>query len=73
MKTIKPGKVIDEIGMRVTCRNCNGVFEIEKKGEAKYTSDQRDGSFYSVACPTSRCGATITFTEHDITRRSTAS
>lgn len=53
MKIIKQGKIPAEREYRVTCRTCDTVFQFAQS-EGKVTSDQRDGDFVSIACPT--CG-----------------
>ena len=57
MKIVKQGKVDDNI-YRGTCRNCGTEIEFDKN-EAKYVSDQRDGDFLTMRCPTYRCGMDI--------------
>ena len=58
MKIIKEGKLPEVETIRVTCRNCNCVFEF-LVGEAKKTFDQRDGDYYTIACPTVGCSKMV--------------
>lgn len=57
MKIIKQGIVPEEVVYRTTCSKCDTEFEFAQR-EAKLTSDQRDGDFVSIPCPT--CGQTCT-------------
>ena len=57
MKIIKQGTNPESQPIRGTCNHCHTVIEFHPM-EAKYTSDQRDGDFYSIECPT--CNRTIT-------------
>lgn len=53
MKIIKQGKLPEDKTYSGECNHCECEFEFQAK-EAKYTTDQRDGDFYSIACPTCR-------------------
>lgn len=57
MKIIKRGTDPKAEPLRATCNNCQTVFEFHPI-EAKYSSDQRDGDFYSIACPV--CNQVVT-------------
>lgn len=59
MKIIKDGKPPENKIHRTNCRNCRTRFEFAAR-EAKYISDQRDGDFLQIACPT--CGVRVTVT-----------
>jgi ribosomal protein S27E len=56
MKIIQRGSDPRAEPIQATCRNCQTVFEFHPL-EAKYSSDQRDGDFYSIGCPV--CGQTV--------------
>lgn len=51
MKVIKQGIDPATKEIRATCSNCKTEIEFLPH-EARYSSDQRDGDFYSVDCPT---------------------
>lgn len=53
IKVIKPGKKPETHRMEGMCNNCSCVIECER-GDTEEFHDQREGSFYSVKCPT--CG-----------------
>lgn len=57
MKVIKQGTDPSTQPIHATCSNCKTEVEFLPH-EARYSSDQRDGDFYSVDCPT--CNRTIT-------------
>jgi hypothetical protein len=57
MKVLKLGIKPAERVFQATCRDCQCEFEFQRK-EANMTTDQRDGDFLSIACPT--CGYTVT-------------
>lgn len=57
MKIITKGSDPSTVPMRATCSNCKTEIEFLPH-EAKYTSEQRDGDFYQIACPV--CSHTIT-------------
>jgi len=61
MKIIKRGSDPRTEPIQATCRNCQTIFEFHLM-EAKYSSDQRDGDFYSIACPV--CNQTVTKQAH---------
>ena len=52
MKIIKRGKV-PTVEREITCSTCKTVFSFTPS-EARYTSDFRDGDFYTINCPV--CG-----------------
>ena len=58
MKIVKQGRVPEKREYKVGCDNCDTVFIFEQ-GEAKYVSDQRDGDFLQINCPT--CGKAVTY------------
>lgn len=55
MKIISQGSHPAQLKYRCTCRKCGTVFEFEKQ-EALYMTDQRDGDYLLINCPT--CSAT---------------
>ncbi len=59
MKVLKVGNPPDGKVHRTSCRHCKARFEFAAR-EAKYITDQRDGDFLQIACPT--CGAMVTVT-----------
>lgn len=56
MKIIKKGIPPEKREYTGECSNCDTVFEFER-GEARYTSDQRDGDFLQISCPV--CSHTV--------------
>jgi ribosomal protein S27E len=56
MKIIKQGTPRSEDVFEGRCMDCKTVVQF-KRSEAKYTPDQRDGDFLTVACPV--CGRAI--------------
>lgn len=56
VKVTKPGALPEHDVFEGTCYRCKTEVEFER-ADAKFTSDQRDGDFLSVACPT--CGGSI--------------
>jgi len=58
MKIIKQGVDPKTHVYRCTCFICETEFEFKKK-EAKYNSDQRDGDYLSIDCPTCKKNCTI--------------
>lgn len=58
VKIISPGKLPGERVYRATCSYCHCHFEFFAK-EAQYTSDQREGDAYKIACPTEGCGRPV--------------
>lgn len=50
MKIIKKGLVPEELPVQVTCNHCRSILEFLIT-EARFTSDQRDGDFYTINCP----------------------
>ena len=57
MKIISKGVDPATVPIIASCSKCKTQIEF-LPCEAKYTSDQRDGDFYSIACPV--CKSTIT-------------
>ena len=53
IRIIKPGKMPEHRIFEATCRFCTCVFEFTPN-YAKLVFDQRDGDYYSIACP--HCG-----------------
>lgn len=51
IKVIKEGKKPEGKQMQGTCVHCGCVVEC-KQGDTKAFHDQREGSSYSIACPT---------------------
>lgn len=51
MRVIKQGVNPATVQLRGTCNNCRTEVEFSPI-EAKFSSDQRDGDFYTVECPT---------------------
>ena len=60
MKILKPGKLPDHKKVKGTCDACGCVFVCERC-ETKYSSDQRDGDFYSIRCPQAGCNNLVYF------------
>lgn len=58
MKVIVEGRLPSEHLCRGTCVHCRAQVEF-KAGEARVSSDPRDGTLYIVKCPTSGCGRDI--------------
>lgn len=56
MRIIKPGKV--QTVMIGTCGKCKCEVECDID-ETNHVNDYRDGDFYSIKCPTERCGLII--------------
>lgn len=50
MRIIKQGVPPETKEIEATCRNCDTVFAFLQI-EAKRVNDQRDGDFWSIACP----------------------
>jgi len=57
MKIIRQGLIPEEVVYRTECSKCDTEFEFTQK-EGKYNSDQRDGDYISINCPT--CGTQCT-------------
>lgn len=57
MKTIVQGFDPNKMPLRGECSHCHTVVEFLPL-EAEHVSDQRDGDFYKVTCPT--CARSIT-------------
>lgn len=51
IRVIKPGIVPAEIKYTVTCSRCTCRFEFTG-ADGKISSDQREGDFITIACPT---------------------
>jgi hypothetical protein len=47
-------------GTKINCSHCKGQFEITVEDNPKFNSDQREGSYWSITCPTANCGHTLT-------------
>lgn len=62
MRIIRQGTIPEHRQIETTCNNCDTVFEFQPI-EAKYNNDQRDGDFYSIACPT--CKHTCNVTKYE--------
>jgi ribosomal protein S27E len=60
MQIIKAGKLPQEKKYRLTCNTCGTVFDFKLR-EARFTSDQREGDFYTISCPLEECERTLTF------------
>jgi len=56
VEIIKKGTPPAEQEYTATCRNCESVLRF-KRGEAKFTGDQRDGDFLTITCPV--CGTYV--------------
>lgn len=69
MKTITPGKNARQRmdGRTAYCTGCSGSFEITSDDVLEYHSDQRDGNYYSIKCPTDGCGRVLTITQQSYT------
>lgn len=57
IKIIHRGVKPDELPIQVSCRSCSTLFEFHQT-DARVVFDQRDGDYYSIACPV--CSATCT-------------
>ena len=57
MKVIRPGVLPENVEIESTCRYCKCLFSYTKK-EAFYRSDQRDGDYLEISCPT--CARPVT-------------
>jgi hypothetical protein len=57
MKIVRQGVDQSKQPVQAECNHCHTVIEF-LPFEAKYVSDQRDGDFYQIACPT--CNNNIT-------------
>ncbi|MGJ7500088.1 hypothetical protein ACSFBF_06985 [Variovorax sp. ZT5P49] len=57
MKIISRGKLPDLQPIQAECGYCHTVVEFTRQ-EARHVSDQRDGDYYSLACPV--CSKEIT-------------
>lgn len=58
MRIVRQGRVPAKKEYRVGCDNCDTVFIFEE-GEARYVSDQRDGDYLEIKCPT--CKESVTY------------
>jgi hypothetical protein len=47
----KPGRLPSEQTIATWCRRCRCEFTFNPP-DARYVNDQRDGDFYTIACPT---------------------
>jgi len=57
VRIIKQGTIPENQPIQTDCNHCSTVFEF-LPFEAQYNHDQRDGDYYSIACPT--CKRTCT-------------
>ena len=57
MRIIKPGKLPEQKTYQSICARCKCHFEFQQI-EARYMSDQRDGDYLQIPCPT--CHNTVT-------------
>ena len=58
METIKEGiknSGRDWVGKQIKCKECKGVFRLQSQDKVKVV-DTNDSYYYSIKCPTSRCG-----------------
>lgn len=53
VRILVPGRVPEEAPMDAKCGHCGCQFQFTAQ-DAKRVSDQRDGDFWSIACPTCR-------------------
>lgn len=58
MKIIKEGVIPKEL-MRITCKNCQTVFEFEKYETIRRFEPTKDGYFKEINCPL--CRQTVYF------------
>ncbi|MFA6474118.1 MAG: hypothetical protein WCV85_04515 [Patescibacteria group bacterium] len=64
-KILKEGRLNPRepwVGKKLDCRTCKCEFRLEAGDKVKFTSDQRDGDFYTASCPNEVCKADVTFT-----------
>ena len=62
MKVIKHGNLNYNkpwAGLEVSCERCKCVFILDENDKPKFNSDQREGDYYEIACPT--CKGSVTF------------
>lgn len=50
VKILVKGTIPEEQWYKGTCGHCHTEFAFQRK-EAKYSSDQRDGDYFSIDCP----------------------
>jgi len=55
MKILKEGQLPEAQVYKATCRKCGTEYEFTR-GEARYSSDQRDGDALITKCPLLGCG-----------------
>ncbi len=65
MKIISKGVDPATVPIMASCNKCKTTVEF-MPAEAQYTSDQRDGDFYTVDCPV--CKSKITANVHGLAR-----
>lgn len=53
MEIISRGQIPTKL-ITTKCHNCDTVFRFNKRVEANYISDDRDGDYYSLRCPLCR-------------------
>lgn len=58
MRVVKEGRLPETLPIRGTCSHCGAVIE-GQRGEGKAHNDQREGSWWTVACLTKGCGREI--------------
>ena len=62
MKILKKGIPNPEwVGKIVACGSCKCRVKLEQGDEVEFTSNQRDGDFYLIKCPTLGCKGSIIF------------
>lgn len=55
MKILKEGRLPEQQVYQTTCTKCGTEYEF-KRGEARFSSDQRDGDALVTKCPLPGCG-----------------
>lgn len=58
MKIIKEGTPKSQRSVQLTCPECGCVFEATKE-EFTFKTDQREGDYWKIECPTNGCGNTV--------------
>lgn len=59
MEIVKLGVIPENIMYQGVCSRCKCIVRFKQR-EGTVTSDQRDGDYVSILCPTEGCGARIT-------------
>jgi hypothetical protein len=67
MEIITPGKLPEDDIHTTTCGSCGCHFRF-KTAEAKRTSDQREGDYWTVKCPQQGCKYSVTIADPIIRR-----